>query len=99
MTRADAAHYSAVAMRDRFREQFYAGGFQHRCKRTNRTHARCSVNWFQGDFYFYGTVRVWYGYGSDGAVYWYDAYRITKLDTYCSQVQHRQHCTHVYKGS
>lgn len=93
ITRTAAAHYSAVVLRRKFGSLY---GFAHRCRRTDRTHARCRVGWFQGDGSFYGRTRISYSRAPDGEVVWDYAYRIVLLDTYCAQVQHRHHCTHIF---
>jgi hypothetical protein len=97
ITRGDAAHYSKVALKADFKGYFYAGGFRARCRLTDRTHARCQVGWFQGDFFFNGTTRIWYTQDAKGVVFWNDAYRIVRTNDYCRSVQHRRHCTRTFQ--
>lgn len=94
MTSAAARHYSKAALRENFK-LFYGASFRHHCTVT-RAHGRCAVSWFDGDFSFYGHTRIWYTRES-GRLYWNYAYTITRVNTYCSQVQHRKHCTRTYR--
>lgn len=95
LTLTSANRYLRVALRRRFRGAFYAGGYRARCLRASRTAYQCSPSWFQGDASFYGPARIWLSSRS-GDTWWNYSWRITRIDTYCSQVQHRHHCTKLY---
>jgi hypothetical protein len=97
ITRADAAHYSAVGLKRNFKGYFYGAAFTHRCRVTDRTHARCNVGWFQGDFLFDGRTRIWFSMDHHGNVRWNYAYLIVRTDDYCARVQHRHHCTRTFQ--
>jgi hypothetical protein len=96
-----ARHYSIVALRRRFKGEFYLGGFRSTCaRRISRTRARCSVAWFQGDWVFSGHTEIWYSRRAQG-VEWNYSYTIREVDTYCYQVQHRplSRCSRHYHVS
>lgn len=101
LTRADARDYSVTALRRYFQGDFYLGGFNANCSdRISRVRVRCGVAWYNGDFGFHGRTVIWYSLQPDG-VHWNYAFDITRLDTYCLQVQRRpaSHCIKRYHVS
>jgi len=64
------------------------------CKRYSNVRVRCKASWILGDTYYHGPITIWYG-RYQGEVYWYDAYRIKRVDTYC-QATGGSNCTKTY---
>lgn len=100
LSRPDAEQHasSALSRRPFFAWRARAGGAVRCRQRINRHHLRCRAAWAVGDAYFWGSIRIWYERRGDG-LWWNYAYKITFLDDYCYQVQHRswRHCTRTFR--
>jgi leucine-zipper of insertion element IS481/Excalibur calcium-binding domain len=96
LSQTKANSYLRTALQRRFGSLFWKGSFQPRCKRWSRTAFSCRPGWYQGDFSFAGRARIWLAVRRN-AVTWNYSWRIQRLNTYCSQVQHRHSCTRIYR--
>jgi len=112
LTRGQARYYSEVALLRYFKGGFDAGGsrpcsdcqFEHQfnpncTKRLSRVRIRCAVGWYLGDWAFSGHTTIWLTPASGGGIEWNYAFSINRLDTYCSEVEHRPEsvCTKQYR--
>lgn len=101
LSRPDGEHYAGMALaRNRNLAWRARAGGAIRCRqRINHHHLRCQASWAVGDAYFWGAIRVWYQARSDG-LWWNYAYKVTMLDDYCYQVQHKtwRQCTRTFRG-
>jgi secreted trypsin-like serine protease len=83
MTGAAALRYLLVGLREglgfRFRphEDYRAS-----CFKLLSTAQKCSAHWYNGAFFYRGSVRVYYAI-EEGKVVWADRYRVTRVSSRC----------------
>jgi len=56
---------------------------------------RCAVRWERGEMKWAGRTKIWFAYKDGWDLWWYYAYRITRVNKACVAAGNR-HCVRHY---